>query len=203
MEIDLILILELIGTAAFAISGATVAIQSKMDLLGVSILGMTTAVGGGIIRDVILGITPPTAFQKPIYALVALIISILTFLPAIRNIMDMDGWLYLIIDSLGLAVFTIVGAFAGVPSGNAFLIIFVGNITGVGGGIVRDVFANRNPAVFKKNVYATASLAGAILFALLYKTNQYAASVIGGVVIFVLRVFADKFKWDLPRARDE
>ncbi len=85
MDIDLILILELIGTAAFAISGATVAIQSEMDLLGVCILGMTTAVGGGIIRDVILDITPPTAFQEPIYAITALVISILTFLPAIRK----------------------------------------------------------------------------------------------------------------------
>lgn len=200
MEIDLILVLELIGTIAFAISGATVAIQCKMHLMGVCILGMTTAVGGGIIRDVILGITPPTAFQQPIYAMTALVISFLTFLPAIRKNLDMDGWFYWTIDSIGLAVFTIIGALAGAPSGNAFLIIFVGNVTGVGGGVLRDVFASRNPVIFQKNVYATASLAGAILFALLYKSNLNAASVIGGAVIFVLRIFAAKFKWHLPRA---
>jgi|BioPla2DNA2_1021312.scaffolds.fasta_scaffold30741_2 uncharacterized membrane protein YeiH len=200
MEFDLILILELIGTIAFAISGATVAIQSKMDLMGVCILGMTTAVGGGIIRDVILGITPPTAFQQPIYAMTALFISLLTFLPAIRKNLNMDGWFYWTIDSIGLAVFTIIGALSGVPSGNAFLIIFVGNVTGVGGGVLRDVFASRNPVIFQKNVYATASLAGAILFALLYKSNLNVASVIGGAVIFVLRILAAKFKWHLPRA---
>lgn len=201
MKIDLILILELIGTIAFAISGATVAIQSKMDILGVSILGMTTAVGGGIIRDVVLNITPPSAFQRPIYAITALVISLMTFLPAIRKKINVDSWAYWFIDSLGLAVFTIVGALAGVPSGNAFLIIFVGNITGVGGGILRDVFANRNPAIFHENFYATASLIGAILFALLYQSNQYAASILSGVVIFALRAFAATYKWNLPRAK--
>ncbi len=115
--------------------------------------------------------------------------------------MDIDGWFYRTIDSLGLAVFTVIGALAGAPSGNAFLIIFVGNVTGVGGGVLRDVFANRNPAIFQKNVYATASLAGSIIFALLYQSNQYAASLISGIVIFVLRVFAAKFKWDLPKAK--
>jgi len=200
MEIDVILILELLGTVAFAISGATVAIQKKMDILGVCILGMTTSVGGGIVRDVILGITPPTAFQQPIYAITALIVSILTFLPAIREKINTDGWFYWFIDSLGLAVFTIVGALAGVPSGNVFLIIFVGNITGVGGGVIRDIFANRNPVIFHKNVYATASLSGAVVFVSLFKFNQYAAAIIGGVVVFVLRLFAVKFKWDLPKA---
>ncbi len=200
MEIDLILVLELIGTIAFAISGATVAIQCKMDIMGVCILGMTTAVGGGIIRDVILGITPPTAFQQPIYAMTALLVSLLTFLPMIRKKLDMNGWFFLAIDSIGLAVFTIIGALAGASSGNAFLIIFVGNVTGVGGGVLRDVFASRNPVIFQKNVYATASLAGAILFALLYKINLNAASVIGGAVIFVLRILAAKFEWHLPKA---
>ena len=172
-----------------------------MDLLGVCILGMTTAVGGGIIRDIILGVTPPVAFRQPIYAVTALITSILIFLPAIRNKVDANGWFYWLIDSLGLAVFTVVGASAGVPSGNAFLIIFVGSITGVGGGVLRDIFADRKPVIFQKNIYATASLAGAIVFVLLIKANQQTATLISGIVIFVLRLFAIQFEWNLPKAK--
>ncbi|MDI9470615.1 MAG: trimeric intracellular cation channel family protein [Bacillota bacterium] len=200
MTIDFLFILEMIGTMVFAISGASVAIQEEMDLLGVSILGMTTAVGGGIIRDIVLGITPPTAFQHPFFAVTALIISLMVFLLGRRNAIDIDSWLYSIIDSLGLAVFTITGALTGVSSGNTFLIVFVGSITGVGGGVLRDVFANRKPVIFQKHVYATASLAGAIIFAVVSQFNQYMAAVIGGSVIFILRILAFKHKWDLPKA---
>lgn len=201
MEINIIFILELIGTVAFAVSGATVAIEKKMDLLGISILAMTTAVGGGIIRDIVLGITPPSAFQKPIYAITAFITSLLIFLPLVRNKIDENSWFYHIADSIGLAVFTIVGALAGVSSGNAFLIIFVGTVTGVGGGVIRDIFANRDPVIFQKNIYATASLIGATVFVLLFKSNAYLATLIGGIVVFVLRVLSIKFEWGLPTVK--
>jgi len=146
--INAIFILELIGAVAFAMSGATVAIREKMDLLGICILGITTAVGGGIVRDIILGITPPTAFQKPVYATTALIASLLTFLLVIRKKINIEGWFFWIMDSIGLAVFTISGALVGVSYGNAFLIVFVGNITGVGGGVIRDLLGSR--LFFKK-----------------------------------------------------
>ncbi|HNZ27798.1 MAG TPA: trimeric intracellular cation channel family protein [Spirochaetota bacterium] len=197
--INAIFILELIGAVAFAMSGATVAIREKMDLLGICILGITTAVGGGIVRDIILGITPPTAFQKPVYATTALIASLLTFLLVIRKKINIEGWFFWIMDSIGLAVFTISGALVGVSYGNAFLIVFVGNITGVGGGVIRDLFANRKPVIFQKDIYATASLIGAIIFVLLLKFNQYAAAIIGGIAVFVLRILAIKFEWGLPK----
>ncbi|MDI9498821.1 MAG: trimeric intracellular cation channel family protein [Bacillota bacterium] len=200
MNIDFVFALEIIGTIVFAISGASVAIQEKMDLLGVCILGMTTAVGGGTIRDLVLGITPPAAFQHPFFALTALVTSLLVFLFARQDVIDLDGWLYTISDSLGLAVFTITGALTGVSSGNPFLIVFVGCITGVGGGVMRDVFANRKPVIFQKHVYATASLAGAVVFAVLSQFNRYSAAAVGGAVIFILRILAYKNKWDLPRA---
>ncbi|MFD0965807.1 trimeric intracellular cation channel family protein [Seminibacterium arietis] len=201
MEINIVIFLELIGTVAFAVSGAKVAIQEKMDLLGICILGVTTAVGGGIIRDIILGITPPAAFQQPIYITVALIISFLTFLLDDKKIFNINNRFYSFIDALGLAVFTIVGALAGVSSGNMFLIIFVGTTTGVGGGVMRDVFASRNPIIFQKNVYATASLIGVIAFTLIQKYNQNLAAILGGTIIFFLRALALKFNWELPKAK--
>ncbi len=196
---NIIFILELIGTVAFAISGADVAIHHKMDLLGVCILAMTTAVGGGIVRDIVLGKTPPSAFQHPVYAITALITSLLIFILYHQGTINMDQWFYSFIDSLGLAVFTIVGALTAVESKNAFLIIFVGTITGVGGGVMRDIFANITPVIFQQNIYAVASLIGASIFVLLYKFNKHAASIIGGLAVFVIRMLAIKFKWALPK----
>ena len=94
-----------------------------------------------------------------------------------------------------------IGALAGVWSRNAFLIIFVGNVTGVGGGVLRDIFTDRNPVIFQKNVYATASLIGAVIFVILSEVNQYSAALVGGTAIFILRVLAVKFKWDLPKIK--
>lgn len=201
MEFDLLLVLELIGSIAFAISGATVAIQEKMDLLGICILGMTTAVGGGIIRDIVLGATPPLAFYNPVYAITALVTSLIVFLINRKKEGDMEGWLFWLADSVGLAVFTTVGAAAGIYKESFFLIIFLGCITGVGGGVLRDIFANRTPVIFQKNIYATASLIGAIVFALLFKYDRYAAAFIGEAVIIVLRFFAVKFNWTLPKVK--
>ena len=107
------LILELAGTLAFAASGAITGLKRGMDLFGVCTLGLTTAVGGGVIRDVILGNTPPATFQDPIYALVALGASLVLFLPGIRRVLMWDQRLYdlsmLILDSAGLGIFTVVG----------------------------------------------------------------------------------------------
>ena len=109
----LFFILEIIGTIAFAISGALAAIRKKMDIFGVAILGMTTAVAGGIIRDLILGITPPAAFVEPVYALVAIGVSLIIFIPAIRKVLSRLEAVLLVMDSIGLAIFTVIGVRAG------------------------------------------------------------------------------------------
>ena len=104
---------EILGTIAFAISGAVVAISKKMDIFGVAILGMTTAVGGGILRDLILGITPPAAFQSPGYALTAIAVALLVFLPPVRRLLHWNEKLYetalLLFDAIGLGIFTVIG----------------------------------------------------------------------------------------------
>ena len=133
---------EILGTIAFAVSGAVVAISKKMDIFGVAILGMTTAVGGGILRDLILGITPPAAFQSPGYALTSIAVSMLVFLPPVRRLLHWNEKLYdtalLLFDAIGLGIFTVIGvqtAYIATGELNAFLAIFVGVVTGCGGGV--------------------------------------------------------------------
>lgn len=167
-----LLSLELIGTVAFSISGAITAMKKNMDIFGVMILGLTTAVGGGIIRDLILGITPPATFRDPLYAATALITAILVFLPWVRRLFQRYRRAYdllmLAMDSIGLGIFTVIGvqaAFAQSGSYNLFLLTFVGVITGVGGGVLRDIMAGNTPYIFVKHIYACASLGRAHWFA--------------------------------------
>lgn len=165
-----LLILELIGTVAFSVSGAMTAMKKNMDIFGVMILGLTTAVGGGVIRDLILGSAPPSTFRDPIYAITALITAVVVFLPWTRRLFRRYQRIYdlllLTADSIGLGIFTVIGvqaAFAKSGSYSLFLLTFVGVITGVGGGIIRDMLAGNTPYVFVKHVYASASLAGALI----------------------------------------
>ena len=165
-----ILILELVGTMAFSASGAMTGIRKNMDIFGVCILGLTTAVGGGVIRDVILGNTPPATFRNPIYAAVALAAALVLFLSRVRRLLMHNTVLFdramFWMDTAGLGIFTVVGirtAYAHVPQATVFLLVFVGVVTGVGGGVLRDMMAGDTPYIFVKHVYASASLAGALL----------------------------------------
>ena len=206
-----IFIIEIIGTIAFASSGAMVGIKKQMDLLGVCVLGMTTAVGGGMIRDLILGVTPPIMFQNPTYALIAIAFSIFVFcgLYFFQNkltnnkVLEVYDKLMMIFDSLGLGIFTVVGVNAAVNIGyetTGFLQIFVGVLTGVGGGVLRDVMAGNMPYIFVKHVYASASIIGAIVCVLVrLRFGELAAVIIGAAVVFVIRILAAYYKWNLPR----
>jgi len=204
-----ITILEIIGTVAFAVSGALIAIEKHMDLLGVATLGVVTAVGGGVIRDLILGVTPPLAFRHPQNALIAIAASLLIFLPWVRNHLRANRRLFdqalLIMDTLGLGVFTVLGIsntmlFAAEP--NWFLLIFVGVITGVGGGVLRDVLAGNTPFIFVKHIYACASIAGALVCILIweYLLSPNLALFMGMLVVIVIRLLSARYHWNLPKA---
>ncbi|MBP8050718.1 MAG: trimeric intracellular cation channel family protein, partial [Oscillospiraceae bacterium] len=169
----LVFVLELIGTAAFAVSGAIVGIKKQMDLFGVIVLGVCTAVGGGIVRDVILGVTPPATFHDPVYTLTAAAVSVLMFLPHVRARVGRHepvfDRLLLVMDAVGLGVFTVVGvqcAYRQAEHDTLFLTVFVGLITGVGGGVLRDVFSGERPYIFVRHFYACASIIGALICAL-------------------------------------
>ncbi len=209
MDLKLLLTLfEILGTVAFAASGAFVAIGKKMDIFGVAVLGLTTALGGGVIRDLILGVTPPMMFRTPAYAFLAVVTAVIVFIPSVRRFLTARQSLYdrvlLLFDSVGLGVFTVVGVQAAHSAGfddNMFLQIFVGTLTGVGGGILRDVMAQHTPYVFSKHVYASASLAGALLCTFLWMyTGGAPAMIAGAALIFVLRMCAAHFRWSLPKA---
>ncbi len=196
-----IVILEILGAVAFAISGCQVAVKHKMDLLGVFVLGVTTAVGGGVIRDLLLDQVPPAMFVDPTCALAALIVCTLICIRPVRTFLFNDVKIMLLADSIGLGIFSAVGtgkALAIFPQ-NYFLAIFVGVITGVGGGILRDVFANEPPYVFVKHIYALAALFGAALYIVLSKVLDPAIAVlISSAAVIVIRLLAAHFHWKLP-----
>ena len=192
-------ILEIIGTVAFAISGAIVATRNKMDILGVIILGTTTSVGGGMLRDVLIGKNPPTALQDPLYALIAIGVSLIVFIPKVRKIINTDHFWLIISDAVGLGTFTVLGLDAA-SDGNFFMQVFLGVLTGVGGGVLRDLFALEKPMIFVRHFYAAASIIGASVCAIIYPYERKIAMISGLVIIVILRVLAAKFKWHLPKA---
>ena len=203
-----ILILQLMGTVSFAVSGAMTAMRKGMDLLGVAVLGLVTAVGGGILRDVLLGRTPPAIFSDPLTAALAVGASVLVFIPAVRRLVSRTPRAYEMTmrwaDSLGLGIFTVIGAqVACVALGHAdwLTIAFFGTITGVGGGVLRDVMAGDMPYIFRKHIYALASLAGALVWVAIHSLwSDRLAMFIGGSVVVVIRLLAARYRWSLPKA---
>ncbi len=208
----MLLVLELIGTCAFAISGAVLGITKRFDIFGVIFSGIITALGGGTIRDLLLGNLPPAMFRNYIYLIFAVATCLLTFIIASilknkfsENIVVIDK-VNNIFDAIGLGVFTIVGMNVAIRNGfvhNFFFVVFLGMTTGCGGGILRDVIVSEVPFVLKKRVYAVASIVGGIVYYLMYITFDQSAvlsAVVGITLIFALRILASVFKWDLPRA---
>ena len=195
-------VLEIIGTVAFSVSGVIVALKKQMDIFGVVILGMTTAVGGGIIRDLILGKTPPVAFQRPVYALVAIAVALVCFIRPLRKYLRDNGWVMLTIDAVGLGIFTVIGVSSGLEAfpDNSFLAIFVGVLTGVGGGVMRDIFAGTTPSIFVRHFYACASLSGAVLCCIGWQFFPHTVTMLASAaVVVVLRILAAQFRWELPK----
>ena len=169
MKGELLFFVELIGIVAFSVSGAVSAFRKHMDLFGIIILGACTALGGGALRDIMLGITPPAMFKNPVYAAVAALASLAVFIPQVRRLIGGNRAyeiVMLVMDSLGLGVFTVVGIQTALEKNGdyaPFLLVCVGVLTGVGGGVLRDVLAGERPYVFVKHFYACASLIGAVL----------------------------------------
>ena len=203
--------MEMIGTVAFACSGAMVAIEKRLDLLGIIVLGETTAVGGGMIRDIIIGIHPPALFVDPSYVIAAFV-SVMVLFVAVKYFYQsadiLESPMYEavlnLLDAIGLGAFTVVGIDTAVGAGFGeykFLMIFLGVITGVGGGILRDMMAGQTPAVLRKHVYACASIAGAVCYVILMNyTGEGPAMVVSAILVTVIRVLARHYKWNLPRA---
>jgi len=201
--------MELIGTVAFALSGAMVAVQKKLDLLGIIVLGEVTAVGGGMFRDLLIGCAPPVLFREPVYVSTALAAVLLFFVLLKCRIVskefletEMYEWFMNLFDAVGLGAFTVVGIDAAIQAGFTnylFLQIFLGVLTGVGGGVMRDVMAGTTPFILKKHVYACASFAGACVYVgLLRVAAENIALVVSALLIVEIRLCARRYKWNLP-----
>ena len=196
--------LDLFGTMAFAVTGAMKGVAFKMDILGVIVLSSITGMAGGMLRDIVLGRTPPAALIDPTYILVTTItgISVFYLYPNIKSLLG----LFLKFDALGLGVFSIIGATIALNGGyglNLLIMMFAGVITAVGGGIVRDVLVNEKPLVFIKELYVSLSFIGILLFfSLLYIGVALDTSSIMGISFITgLRIAAMRFNWNLPRRK--
>ncbi|WP_294784967.1 trimeric intracellular cation channel family protein [uncultured Eubacterium sp.] len=214
---SLMSVFEIIGSIAFAISGSMLAIKKEMDLFGILILGIVTSVGGGAIRDIVIGNTPPAMFQNPKCTVISSITAMIVFISwkiyiRKRNLFSekiarrtdiMYHNLLFLSDTLGLAAFTILGMEATISflhTDQFLLIAFVGLITGVGGGILRDLLAGEIPYVLQKHIYATACIFGIIGYYILYHfMPESAAALIGFCLVLVVRYLAKHFEWNLPR----
>ncbi len=211
--IAIIFILEIIGTLAFSISGTITGIKKGADIFGVSFLAVTTSVGGGIIRDVLIGNVPPAIFTNYIYVVVAFTISIVVFIfiyftktmihfTNLKIDMIID-----IFDAIGLGIFTVNGMNVLLFSNqnyNAFLVVFVGLCTGIGGGMIRDVLVNDIPFVLHRRIYAVAAMIGGITYYVLYTFSDFnylVSMTVGVFTVFFIRVLAVKCNWHLPKIK--
>ena len=171
-------------------------------------MGLVTACAGGVIRDLFLGQLPPVMFLEPIYAAVAIAVSFVMFLPSVRRLLAAKERAYerilLLTDAAGLGIFTGAGVLAVVRAGyggNFFFAAFLGVMTGVGGGILRDILAGLPPYIFVKHIYAIASIAGAVICTVLVRyMNDSSAMMICCIVVFVIRILAAYYRWSLPKA---
>ena len=194
-------ILEIIGTIAFSVSGAVVGTKKKMDIFGVTALGVITAVGGGILRDIIIGVVPPNALCNPMYTIIAIVSSLIVFLPFVRKKINLDHFVWVLADSIGLGAFTMIGVSMGSVFDNLFLEVFLGVVTGVGGGVIRDICSGDIPMIFIKHFYACPCIIGAMICAVLNRYDSNLAMVFGFILILILRLLAAKYKWHLPKAK--
>lgn len=208
-EITIIFIMELIGTIAFAISGALIAVRCCLDLFGVVLVGCITSVGGGIMRDLFLGKTPPSIFSNVIFLAIAAATSIVVFIISYFNAPKFEVLEKRIesvnnfFDAVGLAAFSINGteiACSSNFSDKAVFCISMGLLTGIGGGIIRDILVDSTPYVLKKHIYALASILGSTLY-YFTRTNdkEIVAIIVAMFIIILVRMLATKYHWKLPK----
>ena len=213
---SIMMVLEIIGVIAFAIAGSVVAIDKEMDLVGVVFLAMITSFCGGIMRDLVMGRTPLFFTSLGLYIIVAFATSLAVFIFAhvfkkwyVKNehsILFFNN----IIDAIGISAFSVSGVkmcLEFFPEPNPFLAIMMGMISAIGGGMVRDVCLRDIPFVFRKHIYALATLVGASVYYVLRiyifadgVTGDILSLVIGMLSVFTIRVLATVFRWNLPKA---
>jgi uncharacterized membrane protein YeiH len=195
--------LDLFGTMAFAVTGAFKAIEHRSDIVGVIFLASITGVAGGIMRDIVFGRFPPLAVSDPLYLIITTATGIAIFF--LHNRLEKHWNMFLTFDAIGLGVFTVIGASVAyhVAGPNFLAMAFAGIVTAVGGGILRDVFVNEIPIVFVKELYASASFLGVVVFfGLVIAGVDLAIVAVPGIISASgIRMLAIKYGWNLPRPK--
>lgn len=192
-------VLDVLGTISFAVSGVLTAYHKKLDPFGVFIIAFVTAIGGGTLRDVLIGSTPVSWMVdiKYMYIISASVILALLF---IKKIAYLRKSLFLF-DTIGLGIFTIVGIEKGLEANfNPLICLALGTMTASFGGVIRDILSNEIPVIFRKEIYATACIVGGTIFLVLSYVNCPSAInyVVTSLVIIVIRILAVRFNWSLP-----
>ena len=197
----ILLAVDLAGTLVFALEGAAAGIQNELDLFGLMVLAFATALGGGIIRDLLIGAIPPNSIRDWRYGAVAFAAAALLFF-LYRVFQEIPGPFVMVLDAAGLSLFAMAGAAKALNYGiHPFLAVLMGTITGVGGGTIRDIFLAHVPAVLRTDIYAVAAMAGsAVMIAgIRCGLRPSAMMAAGGVVCFSLRVISVWQHWNLPK----
>lgn len=192
-------IIDILGTIAFAISGVLVALNKKMDPFGVLIIAFVTAVGGGTLRDVMIGIEPVSWIKNMTYVYV--IIGATVFAVVLRNKINYLRTSLFLFDTIGIGLYTVVGIETGLKAGlHPIICIALGTMTACFGGVIRDILCNEIPVIFRKEIYATACIIGGLTYFLLRKfmADTNLIFVIAIIVVIVIRLIAVKFKISLP-----
>jgi len=197
-------IIEFFGTMAFAISGIRLASAKHFDLFGALIVGMATAIGGGTIRDIMLGITP-FWLTNGIYVICCMISLLWVMVFSKYMIRQNNTWF--IFDTIGLALFNVIGIEKTLNMGYPFwTAIIMGCITGAGGGVIRDVFLNEVPLIFRKEIYAIACILGGATYLTCHEffgMNAELNALFSSLVVIVIRILAVKYHWHLPILKGE
>lgn len=191
-------ILDFIGTFAFAISGIRLASAKQFDWFGAYVVGLATAIGGGTIRDVLLDVTPAW-MVSPVY-LVCTGLALFWVILFGKYLIHLHNTFFLF-DTIGLALFTVVGVGKSLALGYPFWVaIIMGSVTGAAGGVIRDVFINEIPLIFRQEIYAMACVLGGIAYWLcdLVGLGSYFCQIVGGSIVFLTRVLAVKYHIRLP-----
>jgi uncharacterized membrane protein YeiH len=200
---QLLLVIDLLGTALFAAEGASTAVEARLDVLGLLVLGFVTALGGGIVRDLLIGDVPPSSVRNWHYPAVALAAAAAVFvLHAYTS--AINAGLVTALDAAGLSLFAVAGATKALEFKlHPLLATMMGGITGVGGGTIRDLLIGQVPKVLRSDVYAAAALFGAAITILLLRLRlkPVVAGTCGIAGCFTLRMLAVHFHWNLPHAR--
>jgi uncharacterized membrane protein YeiH len=198
---SLLYILDLIGTAAFAASGAWLGVRRHMDLFGVLVLGLVTAVGGGTLRDLLLGDMPTFSLRDETYLYVATVAALIVFINRERFALVEKPLLYL--DAVGLGTFVVIGTTKALDFELGFLgAVLMGVMTGTAGGVMRDVLANQIPLILRREIYASACLAGGVLLVGLeyFGVARPIAALLAAASVIVIRLLAISYNWSLPKS---